>query len=597
MNKHRFHIRNIKITGRLFIAFCGLVLLVVMIISLAQFYWYTKDTKAKIGDYAIDNLTQITISIGNSLSRLDDYYLEIANGSVVQTSLSENPSQGSIEYMNNQFRFREAVVQKYSFFKYIKNIYVLSADFLPVLSYTSIYRDSNLDEQDIRKIAENDKETLGERSWKALDGDSQIGGQGKRKDSLVLHSLIYPMWGKGIAGYMAMEVRTAFFLDAFSQPQSGKGIETFLLDEEGVIIASFDPVSLPIGKKYSDPKIMDKIKANPQYFQYDYQNQSGMLAYVPVEHTNLYAVSVIPESYFKSASYNMKKITIISSLIFLILSGIITIVITRSIHIPLKQLTMEMDQVRQGDFRLSTEDGYHDEISEIKQNFSYMVKEVERLTLDIVSRERQMKQAEIAALQAQINPHFLSNTLGSIQWMAELQGAKNIEDITGSLIHLLHLCVRKGSTWITMKEEVEYLRCYINVQKYRYLDKFEVIFDIEEAICQVKVPQFILQPVLENAIIHGIAPMTGQGLITVSAKAGSRLVVVILDSGVGMSEGKTNSMFDSGGIGKANFNNIGLKNIRERLVLYYGEDFLFEIESKEGTYTRVVMELPYTRGE
>lgn len=593
MTKNRFHLRNIKITSRLFIAFCSLVLLVIGIISMAQFYWYTNDTKTKIGDYAIDNLKQITIALDSSLNRMDDYYLEIASGNIVQNALVENPQPGTIDYINYQYRFQQMVAQKYSFFKYIRNIFVLSEDFTPVLAYTNIYQDSSLKEETIRSIAESDKDTFGERKWNAVSNDDGgIKDVKNKRDSLVFHSLIDPMWGKSPKGYMIAEIRPAFFLDVFSQPQSVNGIETFILDSEGVVMASFDNGKLPIGKTHFDPEIMGKMKENPEFFHYENQSELGMLAWVPVKNTNLYAVSFIPDEYFKSANQGMKSFLAVSSFLFLLLSGIIAIVITKSIHVPLKQLSLEMDKVKQGNFKLCMNDPYHDEISDIKLNFSYMIREVERLTKDIRIQERQKKKAEISALQAQINPHFLSNTLGSIQWMAQLQGVKNIEDITGNLIHLLHMCAQKGNSRITMEEELTYLKCYINVQKYRYLDKVLVEFLVEPEVLPIEVPQFILQPVIENAIIHGIEPKSGQGTILIVCKKGERLRIEIQDDGVGIPMDRLGSIFDGGRKGKANLNHIGLNNVKERLDLYYGKDYLIDIVSREGEYTSVKLELP-----
>lgn len=598
MQNNKFHIRNIKITYRLFSAFCSLVLLVILVISTSQFYRYRNETKRKIGDYAIDNLTQVAVSIDNTLSRMDDYYLDVASNALVQDALLNPQPAGSIDYLNNQFRFRELVVQKYSFFKYIKNIYILDADLDLALAYTNISGDTNLSREDIGRIAETNQDSKGERRWMAIPAAPQNSGQkGKNKDSVILHSLVYPNWNMQMTGYMIAELRPAFFLDAFAEPLSVAGIETFLLDRNGVMIASFNSRTLPIGQKHHDPEIMNKIAANRRYFDYKNETQSGMLASVPIKNTVLVAVSIIPDSYFVAESQGMKSFIMVTVMIFLLLSAVITFVIMKSIQVPLKQLSGEMDRVRQGDFTLPAEDLYHDELSDIRTNFFVMVKEVKRLTQDIREHARQKKIAEIAALQAQINPHFLSNTLGSIQWMASLQGADNIEDIVKNLINLLHMCARKSKNFLSLEEELEYVTCYVNVQKYRYLDKFEVVMDIAEEVLDAEVPQFILQPLIENAIIHGIEPMPGQGRIEVRCRylGEGRVRIEIEDNGVGITPERIDEIMNSRQNSKGSFNNIGLNNIRDRLVLYYDRDFGFEIESGEGTYTKVKLELPMTK--
>lgn len=230
-----------------------------------------------------------------------------------------------------------------------------------------------------------------------------------------------------------------------------------------------------------------------------------------------------------------------------------------------------------------------DEVDVLLASFNEMIKRVNQLMEDLEDRKQRERQAEFQALYAQISPHFLSNTLNTISWMADRQNADNISAITSSLITLLHYSMKNKNEVVSLREELEYVKNYLTIQEYRYYGMFDVRYAVDEDAAGCKVLKFMLQPLVENSIMHGISKLQKQGRILIRAeRRGDRLVIVVADNGVGFS-GETYKQHKT--------HHIGLDNVRERISLFYGDEYFLHIESKEHYYTKVTMELPFIREE
>jgi two-component system sensor histidine kinase YesM len=202
---------------------------------------------------------------------------------------------------------------------------------------------------------------------------------------------------------------------------------------------------------------------------------------------------------------------------------------------------------------------------------------------------------EFKALQAQINPHFLFNTLNHIRWLADIQRADNVRQLVSSLLALLHGSMGKGGEHTTMREEIEHLKHYLEIQEFRYYDKFETFFDIDRRIEDAVILKFLLQPIVENALIHGIAPLQGKGLVTIKGYLeGEDLILQVTDNGVGIPEEKLERILDPvEEKSRSRFSGIGLRNVSERIRLHYGSPYGLTVSSLRDLYTTVTVRLPY----
>jgi two-component system sensor histidine kinase YesM len=192
------------------------------------------------------------------------------------------------------------------------------------------------------------------------------------------------------------------------------------------------------------------------------------------------------------------------------------------------------------------------------------------------------REAEVLLLQSQINPHFLYNTLDSIYFVAIVHGDDQIADMIMALSNNFKLSLNRGDKFITVEDSVRWIREYMKLQNMRYNDRFELIENVAEEVLPKKILTFILQPFVENAMYHGLEPKIGKGKIVLTGcQKDQTLVFTIEDDGVGSDDP---SVFDSG---------YGVRNVRERIRLHYGEEYGAEVESQKGKGTKVTVTVPF----
>lgn len=237
-------------------------------------------------------------------------------------------------------------------------------------------------------------------------------------------------------------------------------------------------------------------------------------------------------------------------------------------------LEKNMRKVEQGDFKIHIEPTSYDEIGLLCGRFNRMADRIEELVSDAYREGEIRQKLHFQVLKAQINPHFLYNSLGSIRCMAKMNDQKDIEQMTASLIELLRVSLSKTSEFITAREEVEYIRNYIVLQKFRYENSFRMSYDLEPATEECIVLNFILQPLVENAIFHGIEISKGTGEIRITSSiCKGKLLLTVEDNGVGMTEEKIRAILTVQEEKYEGLNSIGVANVSQRIKRYFGEEY------------------------
>ncbi|MDL4840683.1 sensor histidine kinase [Aquibacillus rhizosphaerae] len=304
----------------------------------------------------------------------------------------------------------------------------------------------------------------------------------------------------------------------------------------------------------------------------------------------------------------MKEANDIRSLIFLsVTSSIIFTIglyffISSKLIRPLQILKQKMKQASYGDFNVKVINNSDDmdEISELGSSFNSMIKKIKSLLKKSIDEQKQLKIAEFRALQAQVNPHFLYNTLDTIIWMAEAKNTSQVIDVTKALSQFFRISLSKGKDWITLYDEIEHVRNYLIIQKIRYEDILEVTYHLNEDILDYKILKLALQPLVENAIYHGIKNKRGKGFIRIKGdiNAQGHIVIDIIDNGIGIKEKRLDEIrtqlarglpLDNG---KGGF---GMVNVHQRIRLYYGEPFGLTINSWYRSGTRICLTIPTER--
>lgn len=235
------------------------------------------------------------------------------------------------------------------------------------------------------------------------------------------------------------------------------------------------------------------------------------------------------------------------------------------------------------------------EIQHLGETIRSMVEQLRQLTDDIVKEQEEKRKSELDALQSQINPHFLYNTLDSIMWMIEAEKYDDAISMVQALSRLFRISLSKGKNIITVGEELQHAKNYLDIQKYRYKNKFTSYFEIEEGIEKYKTIKLIIQPLIENAIYYGMEYMDGDGEIYVRAYTKEKdLFIEVEDNGLGMQKEQVESLLTDGTRTRSKGSGIGIRNVHQRIQLYFGTEYGLEILSEPDEGTMVRIHLPKT---
>jgi two-component system, sensor histidine kinase YesM len=342
--------------------------------------------------------------------------------------------------------------------------------------------------------------------------------------------------------------------------------------------------------KEDDPLILAGVKNHDQTIERKFDNRNLMITSQTLPNLNWIVIGVYPLDEFIQ---EQTSITILIVAIGLTIAGIgilATMFISSLIFNPINSLQKRMKRAEQGTLAVVNTSIYtKDEIGELNNSFDAMMNQINELLQHIKSEERAKRKAELKFLQAQINPHFLYNTLDSIIWMAE-SNHKNVVPMTENLAMLFRLSLSGGREIITIREEIEHVKSYLNIQKMRYDKKMDFKIDVDEDILDLQTLKLILQPIVENAIYHGIKNMRNKGNILIKGRRVLDSVLFqIMDDGVGIEKERLADIFQ---VQSHNKSGVGIKNVHERIKLYYGEKYGLEINSERGIGTVVDIWLP-----
>lgn len=267
--------------------------------------------------------------------------------------------------------------------------------------------------------------------------------------------------------------------------------------------------------------------------------------------------------------------------------------VAKSITLPIQRLCDSMERVQEGDFSVSdiVVDS-ENEIGSLTKSFNVMTHRIHELMEQNIREQEAKRKSELKALQSQINPHFLYNTLDSIIWMAE--GKKNEEVVlmTASLARLLRQSISNEDELVSIGQEIEYARGYLTIQKMRYKDKLEFQIKVEPSILHIRLIKLVLQPIIENAIYHGLKYKESKGLLCVRGfMKNGNAVLQVIDDGVGMDQETLDHIYERHKV-DYHSNGVGIYNVQKRLQLYYGNEYGIVYESKPGEGTTATITIP-----
>ena len=266
--------------------------------------------------------------------------------------------------------------------------------------------------------------------------------------------------------------------------------------------------------------------------------------------------------------------------------------LTKTLVHPLMDLQALMNRAAEGDFSMTFQREYKDEVGELGENFNFMIGEINNLIQMVYKEQHDRQEAQLKSLQEQIKPHFLYNTLDTINWMARDYGAGDIVRLIDALTTMFRVGLSHGQDIIMLGEELSHASNYLYIQGIRYREKISYLIDVDQGLNHYLLPKLILQPLIENAIYHGLKTRTGGGTITVRAETAKReLILYVIDNGSGIEKEKLDSL--NGALRRdAPRDSFGLFYVNDRIRLHCGEVYGLRLESRPGHETRVIITLP-----
>lgn len=394
--------------------------------------------------------------------------------------------------------------------------------------------------------------------------------------------------GDGI--YVAIDYEFSEIAKYIDKVGIGRHGYCFIIDDGGNIIYHPQQQLIFSGIKSEDSDFIRGLSDGVHYEK----NRIYTLSTTDDSRWRVVGLSFTDELAVERRSQILSSIAI--SLLFCCIIVIIVLkVYSRIVNAPVRSLikTMKSFENHAEDFRYSGGNESVTELRIISSTFEHMAKTIQALMERVHKEEKELRKTELKALQAQINPHFLYNTLDSIQWMCEQGKTHDAAEMVRALARLFRISISRGRELITIKEELQHATSYLIIQSYRYRNQFSYTIDASEELMDCLCNKITIQPLIENAIYHGLDRMVDKGEIKItvqSAADGSDdILITVSDNGVGMTKEQCSKILakersDSGGI--------GVKNVNDRLKIYFGEKYGLSIESELDVGTTVTVRIP-----
>ncbi len=594
-------LRDMPIRNKLLLSFLVLIILPVVSIGSLSFYTSKGILKQKTEQYAKDILMETGQNVEVKLREVERLSFQILSNDTIQQFLIRSDSS-----INDEI---EKILIEKAIDNQLKSLLSTDANIasIQVISLSgTVY---NVNPASVSVRADNEmmkqvKNGYGGTIWFETDPVSKTIAMGRVINSIVSQEAI---------GYIFVYLKESSLYNIYNKTELFRNGDFIISDNEGRIVSCGDKSLL--NKKMENAMLDVTVNSLAESFITKYVN--GRMNYIvssPINNRKWKIVATIPTEQYEGDIIRLKDITIVICLICCFLAMMISLRLANSISKPLRNLSALMGKVGEGDFSVSINDDSVDEVGNLSRHFNKMVAQVQKLIQEVY-REQYLKQkAELKSLRMQINPHFLYNTLESINWMARIKKVPEIGEMVKALGDLMRVSIN-GDDFITLEDELKNITNYLKIQKFRYGNRFESIINIDESLRKIMIPKLTLQPIVENAIVHGLEGKIENGCLEIiCSMSGDNINIIVRDDGIGMTEEITamlNSLFqpqchgesrdneaasldvrsDAESIGEQH-THIGLINVDRRIKLYYGQEYGIYVTSDLGNGTSVSVTIP-----
>ena len=576
MGKIREWFRNISLRGKILLLVVLGGLLPLGIVMMISFYAIRMQTEERLIDALNQGYSQVYQAVSDRLSRLHNISSLFAVNDMVSPALRLDDREMDVaeqlmlfENINSYAYGLEMTLDSSNIVFYIEDSY-------PVVNARS-NRYRPLTDAYGAQWYESLQENNGRPVWVLLESDD-----GEKSQAAIVRELWSQEDYSHTAGILAIAMQQKNLEEMLRNSYEGQVI--YLETAEGVLLASSQPENayhLCIAERNVD---------DPKFRQITVDGSPCYVRSCRIDGSNVYLVSMIPRQAIRKGTGilngNMGLLFLGAGILMMAVMG----TMTKSITGRLKLLREQMLQIQAGNMCKMEEVHSRDEIGQLIGNYNIMVDRVDELLQKQYVMGQKKVEAELKALQSQINPHFLYNTLDMIGWMAQKRETENIRSVVQAMSRFYRLTLSKGKDIVTIRDEMEMCEAYMEIQKRRYRGRICYEAEVDEDILDCLIPKITLQPFLENAIIHGINEKSdGRGVVILNGwMEDGRITLSVTDDGEGMTEDDKRKSHEG--------SHYGLKNIEHRLELFFGEKIPVQIESSPGIGTCVIIIIPVTTG-
>lgn len=403
-----------------------------------------------------------------------------------------------------------------------------------------------------------------------------------------------------VKGVILVDLNFNLIEDMVSRISLGERGYIFIIDREGQIV--YHPKRDLIYSGIGSEDIEGILKSDDIVYSKVVDNSKVDYILTDSEFSKWKVIGKIFEKDFNIYRQTFRNFFITLVIIALIIAFVASVLLAGRILRPVKRLLKGIFVFQTGQLDVSVKVESDNELGLLTASFNRMTKRIKALVEENKKVERTKRKSELDALQAQINPHFLYNTLDSIVWMGEAGRSDEVVKMTSSLAKLFRISINKGKEYITLKQEIEHVESYLIIQQMRYGEQLEYTIDVDESLLNVRMIKILLQPIIENAIYHGIKKLPGNGLIQVRVsregdmEKHNYMHIEIQDNGMGMDQETIDKLLSGQISVESKGSGVGVYNVDQRIKLYYGEEYGLDIQSEVFEGTIITLRLPILLG-
>lgn len=548
-----------------------------------SFVLSSRITESNAKRAGIDTLRQIEGNVSFMLQDVENISIFLIGLSDVQTWLS-----GNTENETMRTRILGVTSTLVSSKRYIADITIYPKNSLSVVSTANIYQSELPRQLDISKVEG--------KLWTGLYPITTYAGT-----SNVL-SFVRPLRTIGTyqtVGWLSVSLDEEMISRYWSTPGPSSVESTFaLVNDKGEILSSTDKTWLGRPIESLMAGVSGRLGSAPSgSFTYGGGADKKTVLFYREPAVGWTLLQVLPYRQFSSQNRYILLLTVLAIVVAVAATSVMVLIFIRRVTGPLTVLARLLGRIDPDQplphYALESED----EVGRLAASYNRLGMHISKLKEQLIHNETRKKEADMRALQAQINPHFLYNTLSSIHWISLMTGEQRITDMVGALSDFLRFSLNKGKDFCTVQQELAHIKNYTQVQSIRYPDKFKLEYVVDPTVQDEMMLKLLLQPLVENAMIHGIQKKPGKGTIVVYVeRIGERMHFLIQDDGIGMTQEQlervreqlelTDEQFEREG------SSYGLRNVHERLRLHYGPQYGLTIDSEHQIGTRISFSIP-----